>query len=86
MQKWTQEESATYEYARDAIGAGLAIISARIHDELEQSRFDSVVVLKLKAKRSRLFRERAKLHINNQAKIARIRAGSRKIPGNVTNK
>lgn len=84
MQGWTQEESIAYECARDAIGAEIALISAKIHDELEQGRLDGMAMQKLKAERSRLFQERAKLRIKDHEKIARIRATLGKPSNNIT--
>ncbi|QDQ87500.1 hypothetical protein FMZ60_07815 [Alcaligenaceae bacterium SJ-26] len=79
MQEWTQEESIAYECARDAIGAEIALISAKIHDELEQGRLDDMVMQTLRAERSRLFQERAKLRAKDHEEIAKIRAMHGKI-------
>lgn len=74
MQEWIQEESIAYECACDAIGAEIALISAKIHDELEQGKHDHMAMQTLRAERSRLFQERAKLRVKDHEGIARIRA------------
>lgn len=79
MQGWTQEESIAYECARDAIGAEIALISAKIRDELEQDTLDDMVMQTLRSERSRLFQERAKLRVKDHEEIARVRAAYGKI-------
>lgn len=74
MREWTQEESIAYECARDAIGAEIALISSKIHAELEQGRPDGIAMQRLRAERSRMFQERAKLRFTDHEEIAKIRA------------
>lgn len=74
MKGWTQEESIAYECARDAIGAEIALISAKIHGAFEQGGLDDTAMQTLRAERSRLAQERARLRVKDHEEIARIRA------------
>ena len=71
--QWTQDEAIAFECAREAITDMMAIQSGQIAAESRKAMPDNERVTALRAKRSRLARERAALHVINQADIARIR-------------
>jgi len=74
MQEWTQDEAIAYECACEAITHLRAILTGEIAKESKKSRPDENRLNDLYAERSRLFRERAGLHVTNQAEISRVRA------------
>jgi len=51
-----------------------AILTAQIHEEGKSPNPDAAYLEGLYAERSRMFDERAALHVNDQANIARVRA------------
>jgi hypothetical protein len=73
MQKWTQAEAVAFECAREVITDLRAILTGQIADESSKEHPDAERVDTLRAERSRLFRERAGLHVKDHAEIARIR-------------
>jgi len=74
MQQWTQDEAIAYECACEAITHLRAILTGEIAKESRKSHPDEQRLKDLYAERSQLFRERAELHVTDQAKISRIRA------------
>jgi len=71
---WTQDEAIAFEAAKECIGHWMAIHTGMIADESGKATPDAAIITRLRAKRSALAQERAGLHIDNQADIARIRA------------
>jgi len=74
MQQWTQDEAIAYECACEAITHLRAILTGEIAKESRKPCPDEQKLNDLHAERSRLFRERAGLHVADQAKISRVRA------------
>lgn len=74
MQKWTQTEAIAFECAREVITDLRAILTGQIADESNKEHPDTERVATLRAERSRLFRERAGLHVKDHAAVARVRA------------
>lgn len=72
--KWTQSEAIAFECAREVIGDLMAIQTGQIAEEAEQESLDAERIDSLRAERSRLFKERAGLHVHDHAEIARIRS------------
>jgi hypothetical protein len=74
MQKWTQSEAIAFECAREVITDLQAILTGQIVEESSKEHPDAKYIEHLRAERSRLFRERAQLHVKDHAEVARIRA------------
>jgi len=74
MKQWTDDEAINYECAREAITSVRAILTAQIHEEAKKPDPDAAYLEDLYAERSRMFDERAALHVNDQTNIARVRA------------
>ena len=72
--QWTQEQAIAFESACECISDLMAIYTARIEDAKRKNKADAHELAALRAERSRLARERAELHVPDQAEIARIRA------------
>jgi hypothetical protein len=72
MQKWTQDEAINYECAREVITDLMAIQTGEIGEESSKPQPDAGRLVSLRAERSRLFRERAGLRVNDHAAIARV--------------
>jgi len=73
MQKWTQDEAIAFECAREAITHLRAILTSEIHDESKKTQPDNKKINALCEERSKLFREREDLHVEDQEKIKNIR-------------
>jgi len=73
MQQWTQDEAIAYECACEAITHLRAILTGEIAKEAKKSCPDKQRLNELYAERSQLFRERAALHVTDQAKISQVR-------------
>jgi len=74
MQKWTQEEAIAFECAREVITHLRAILTSQIADESSKEHPDAEKLAHLYAESSRLFRERAGLHVKDHAEVARVRS------------
>ncbi len=74
MQKWTQNEAVAFECAREVITDLRAILTGQIAEESGKEHPDAERLATLRAERSRLFHERAGLHVKDQATVARVRA------------
>lgn len=74
MRGWTQDESIAFECAREAITDLRSIIMGEIYEENSKEHPDTGRLAELNAERSRLFRERAELHVHDHAAVARVRA------------
>jgi len=74
MQKWTQDEAIAFECAREVISDLMAIQTAQIAEESSKENPDVERVDSLRAERSRLFCERAGLHVKDHAMVAHVRA------------
>jgi len=74
MQKWTQTEAVDFECAREVITDLQAILSGLIYDESSKEHPDAERLATLEAERSRLFHERAGLHVKDHDAVARVRA------------
>lgn len=72
--EWTQDEAIAFECAREVITDMMAIFTSRISDEFSKTTLDADRLAQLRAERSKLFRERAALHVADQSDIARIRS------------
>lgn len=70
--KWTQDEAIDFECACDVITDLRAILTGRIAEEGSKEHPDAERVAALRAERSRLFRERAGLHVKDHDAIARV--------------
>lgn len=71
--EWTQDESIAFECAREVITEMMAICTSQISDESSKATPDADRREQLRIERSKLFRERAALHVADQSGIARIR-------------
>jgi hypothetical protein len=71
---WTQDEAINYECARDVITDLRAILTGEITEESSKEHPDAEKLERLYAESSRLFRERAGLHVKDHAEIARVQA------------
>jgi len=74
MEKWTQTEAIDYECAREVITHLRAILTGQIAEEASKECPDAERLAALHAESSRLFRERAGLHVEDHATVARVRA------------
>ena len=74
MQEWTQDEAIAYECAREVITHLRAILTGEIAEENRKEQPDAQKLERLHAESSRLFRERAQLHVKDHEEIARVRA------------
>jgi hypothetical protein len=74
MQKWTQDEAIAFECAREVITDLRAILTDQIAEESSKAPPDADKLESLHAESSRLFRERAGLHVKDHAEVARVRA------------
>lgn len=70
MEKWTQDEAIAFECARECITHLMAILTT----DIASSAFTPEQCEKLRARRSGLAAERAKLNVHDYADIARIRS------------
>lgn len=73
MQQWTQDEAIAFECAREVITDMMAIQTGQIADEGNKAAPDADRLACLRAERSRLSQERAALHVDDLAAVARIR-------------
>lgn len=73
MQHWTQDEAIAFECAREVITDMMAIQTAQIVEEGSKATPDADRLASLRAERSRLAQERAALHVDDLAAVARIR-------------
>lgn len=74
VQTWTQDEAIAFECARDVITDMQGILTSQIFEETDKEQPDNQRLASLRAESSRLFQERAALHLKDHEKIARIRA------------
>lgn len=72
--KWSQGEAIAFECAREVISDLNAILTGEIAEESDKPSPDVARIASLRAERSRLFQERANLHVHDYEEIARIRA------------
>lgn len=72
--KWTQDEAVAFECAREVITDMRAILTGEIAEESSKEHPDAERLERLHAESSRLFRERAGLHVKDHDAIARVRA------------
>ncbi|GHT82472.1 hypothetical protein AGMMS49960_09240 [Betaproteobacteria bacterium] len=72
--KWTQDEAIDFECAREVITDLRAILTGQIYEETSKEHPDAEKLERLHAESSRLFRERAGLHVKDQANVARVLA------------
>ena len=72
--QWTQDEAIAYECAREVITHLRAILTGEIDEENRKEQPDAQKLERLYAESSRLFRERAQLHVKDHEEIARVRA------------
>ena len=73
MQQWTQEEAIAFECAREVITDMMAIQTGQMAEEASKAAPDADRLASLRAERSRLAQERAALHVDDLAAVARIR-------------
>ena len=73
MQQWTQDEAIAFECAREVITDLMAIQTGQIAEEAHKSIPNVDRLESLRLERSRLAQERATLHVQDLADIARIR-------------
>jgi len=71
--RWTQDEAIAFECAREVITDMMAIQTGQIAEEANKSAPDASRLASLRAERSRLAQERAALHVDHLADVARIR-------------
>lgn len=71
---WTQDEAIAFEAARECMTDWMAILTGQIHAESYKANPDQTLVDSLRAEFSRLHAERADLHVNDSANVARVRA------------
>ncbi|CAN5873762.1 hypothetical protein BH11PSE12_BH11PSE12_20590 [soil metagenome] len=71
--EWTQDEAIAFECAREVITDMMAICTGQISDESSKATLDADRLSQLRVERTKLFQERAALHITDQLDIARIR-------------
>lgn len=74
MQQWTQDEAIAFECAREVITDMMAIQTGQLVEEAAKAAPDADRLASLRAERSRLTQQRAALHVDDLADIARIRA------------
>jgi hypothetical protein len=74
MGTWTQDEAIAYECAREAITHMRAILNGQLYDENKKEHPDAERVASLRAELTRMFQERSRLQVSDQATIARVRA------------
>lgn len=79
MTTWTQDESISYECAREAITHMRAIVFSQIYEEENKPTPDLERLTSLNAEHNRLFQERKSLRLKDHAKIAHVRAHYGKI-------
>lgn len=72
--KWTQDEAIAFECAREVITDMMAIKTGQIAQEGDKAAPDADRLANLRAERSRLAQERAALHVDDLATVARVRA------------
>lgn len=70
--RWSQDESVEFETAREVITSLMAIQTHQISEEREKLHPDQRRIAELREYRSQLANERANMHINEPAKIARV--------------
>lgn len=73
MQQWTQDEAIAFECAREVITDMMAIQTGQMAEEGSKAAPDGDRLANLRAERSRLAQERAALHVDDLAAVARIR-------------
>ena len=73
MQQWTQDEAIAFECAREVITDMMAIQTGQIAEEAHKPTPSADRLASLRAERSKLAKERAALHVEDLADIARIR-------------
>lgn len=69
---WTQDESISFECAKEVINDLMGICSGEISEEESKENPDMLKIKKLKAERSNLFGERSHLYLQDNATIERI--------------
>ena len=74
MQKWTQDEAIDFECAREVITDLRAILATQIYEESNKEQPDAEKLEQLYAESSRLFRERADLHVTDHENVMRVLA------------
>jgi len=74
MEQWTQDEAIAFECAREVITDMMAIRTDQIAEEASKAAPDADHLASLRVERSRLAQERAALHVDDLAEVARIRA------------
>lgn len=72
--QWSQDQAIAFECAREAITELMALRSGEISHESSLSEPNEARLDDLRADRARLGRERAALHVGQDAQVARIRA------------
>ena len=70
---WTQEQAVAFESARECITDLAGIYTGLIEDERHKATPNARVIASLREKRSALVRERAALHVQDAADVARVR-------------
>ncbi|MFJ8162137.1 hypothetical protein ACIRBY_14560 [Streptomyces sp. NPDC096136] len=71
--EWSNEETAAYEAAIEAVNGAVGAYSARIATEEAAPEPDPAVIARAHAARNRLAREREKLRPNDREQIAAAR-------------
>lgn len=71
--KWTQDEAIAFECAREVITDMMAIQTSQIAEEASKAAPAADRLVSLRAERSKLAQERATLHVDDQAAVARVR-------------
>lgn len=71
MALWTQDQAIAFEVARECITHMMAIYSGQLAQERDKAEPDDVVIAALLAERTRLAQERARLHVVDDAGVAR---------------
>ena len=72
MQEWTQDEAIDFECAREVITDLRAILTTQIYEENNKEQPDAAKLEQLYAESSRLFRERANLHVTDHENVKRV--------------
>ncbi|WP_256177902.1 hypothetical protein [Kitasatospora aureofaciens] len=73
--EWSNEETAAYEAAIEAVNGAVGAYSALIASEEAKSAPDEAVIAEARAAQSRLAREREALRSSDREQIAAARAG-----------
>ena len=73
MLQWTQDDAIAFECACEVITDMMAIQSCQIAEEAKKTAPDADREASLRAERSRLYKERLALHVDDHGEVARIR-------------